>query len=170
MDLGFVGPRFTWCNGRHGSHRIKERLDKGYANTAWSTLFPRTIVSHLPRTSSDHCPSLLQSHGSAFAGPKPLCFKQFWLKEPSSADVIQDAWHFPYSRSSAFRLTRKLNSTKHALQRWNRETIGFLPTRIQLPHQQFASLEKQPPSDLEEAPSQLRSQLQAAMKKKGNSL
>ena len=27
-DLGFVGQRYTWCNGRYGEHRTKLRLDR----------------------------------------------------------------------------------------------------------------------------------------------
>lgn len=61
VDSGYVGSSFTWCNGSRGSRCIKERLDKGFANTAWSTLFPCALVYHLPRTSSNHCPILLSS-------------------------------------------------------------------------------------------------------------
>ena len=26
-DLGFMGPKFTWTNGRSGEHFVQERLD-----------------------------------------------------------------------------------------------------------------------------------------------
>lgn len=29
INLGSLGPRFTWSNGRSGFHQIRERLDKG---------------------------------------------------------------------------------------------------------------------------------------------
>lgn len=77
VDLGYVGASYTWCNGQHGSHRIKEQIDKGYATADWTSLFPHALVSHLPHTTSDHCLILLQTVESSFSGPKPLRFKQF---------------------------------------------------------------------------------------------
>ena len=35
VDLGFVGQKYTWCNGRHGEHRTLLRLDRMVANEAW---------------------------------------------------------------------------------------------------------------------------------------
>lgn len=32
IDLGFVGPKFTWCNNREGEAGITERLDRYLAN------------------------------------------------------------------------------------------------------------------------------------------
>jgi hypothetical protein len=34
-DLGFKGPKFTWCNGRGGRENNKERLDRAVANAEW---------------------------------------------------------------------------------------------------------------------------------------
>lgn len=58
-DLGFIGPRFTWCNGRSGRDFNKERLDRATANVGWSNLFDVVEVHVLPRSSSDHNPLLL---------------------------------------------------------------------------------------------------------------
>nr|POE73448.1 hypothetical protein CFP56_08751 [Quercus suber] len=35
IDLGFVGPRFTWCNGRFGDQRTLLQLDRMVANEEW---------------------------------------------------------------------------------------------------------------------------------------
>lgn len=110
VDLGFAGPPFTWCNGRQGARRTKERLDKGFANTAFSILFPRAIVHHLPRTSSDHCPLLLESQGRCSKGPKPFKFEQFWLKESTSGAVIKGAWNTQVEGSTTFQLSKKIGA------------------------------------------------------------
>jgi hypothetical protein len=34
-DLGYRGPKFTWCNFREEENFIKERLDRGVANSVW---------------------------------------------------------------------------------------------------------------------------------------
>jgi hypothetical protein len=39
MDMGYVGPKFTWCNGRQGSEFTKERLDTAVSNGEWGALF-----------------------------------------------------------------------------------------------------------------------------------
>ncbi|KAF5468556.1 hypothetical protein F2P56_012699 [Juglans regia] len=35
VDLGFEGPKFTWCNGRDAQHIISERIDRYLANQRW---------------------------------------------------------------------------------------------------------------------------------------
>ena len=38
-DLGFIGQRFTFCNGRHGDHCTLIRLNRIVANDQWLELF-----------------------------------------------------------------------------------------------------------------------------------
>ena len=59
-DLGFVGPRFTWCNGRFGDQRTLLRLDRMVANDEWIKFFPEAKVHHISMSASDHC--LLSLH------------------------------------------------------------------------------------------------------------
>ncbi|KAH7867325.1 hypothetical protein Vadar_031984 [Vaccinium darrowii] len=61
LDLGFSGSRYTWSNLRTTRGLIQERLDRCWSNAAWKFQFPNTIVRHLPRTHSDHCPVLLNT-------------------------------------------------------------------------------------------------------------
>ncbi|KAL5570870.1 hypothetical protein UlMin_020467 [Ulmus minor] len=46
-DLGFRGPKFTWCRGNYNSNFIQERLDRMLGNSGWSDMFPNSIVHHL---------------------------------------------------------------------------------------------------------------------------
>ena len=55
FDLGFVGPRFTWCNGRFGDQRTLIRLDRMVGNEAWVLMFPEAKVHHVSMLASDHC-------------------------------------------------------------------------------------------------------------------
>ena len=41
IDLGFVGQRFAWCNGRIGEQRTLVRLDRIVANEDWLKMFLR---------------------------------------------------------------------------------------------------------------------------------
>lgn len=56
IDLGFVGPRFTWSNLRQQFGLIQERIDRAVANPSWRQRFPNAEVTRLPRMHSDHCP------------------------------------------------------------------------------------------------------------------
>ncbi|KAL7249654.1 hypothetical protein ACSBR1_011776 [Camellia fascicularis] len=52
IDLGCVGPRFTWTNNRHGLANTMERLDRAMSNDKWRALFPegtvRTVTTRSP--------------------------------------------------------------------------------------------------------------------------
>lgn len=84
IDLGFAGPKFTWTNMRMGLMNIQERLDREFCNQSWLELFPEVVVSHLPRTYSDHLPNLLQQ-GSKLQCRResPFHFLKAWLHTPS---------------------------------------------------------------------------------------
>ena len=55
LDLGYVGQRFTWCNGRYGDQRTKLRLDRMVAIEDWLKLYPEASVHHFSMSNSDHC-------------------------------------------------------------------------------------------------------------------
>ncbi|KAL4620053.1 hypothetical protein ACB092_06G126100 [Castanea dentata] len=54
-SLGFVGQRYTWCNGHLGEQRTLIRLDRMVANEEWRGLFPEAKVYHVAMFASDHC-------------------------------------------------------------------------------------------------------------------
>ena len=55
VDLGFVGQKFTWCNGRDNDSRTKLRLDRMVANEEWLKHFLDARVFHTAMSISDHC-------------------------------------------------------------------------------------------------------------------
>ena len=63
IDLQFSGNPYTWSNKREGLANIKERLDRGFANERWRFIFPRATVKHVPASSSDHSPIVLNTDG-----------------------------------------------------------------------------------------------------------
>ncbi|XP_059451054.1 uncharacterized protein LOC132181841 [Corylus avellana] len=58
-DLGFLGPKYTWNNGREEEDFIKERLDRGVANHEWRDLFPNAELRVEFALGSDHLPVFL---------------------------------------------------------------------------------------------------------------
>lgn len=60
FDLGFSGPKYTWCNKREGPDFMHERLDRALANSEWIDLFPDRSVEVLAGCNSDHMPIFLK--------------------------------------------------------------------------------------------------------------
>lgn len=88
LDLGFVGLRFTWTNGRSLDAIIRTRIDRAHANPNWLNLFLETKVFHLPCLFSDHCPILLRTNPHYDRGKKPFRFEPFWMKHHSFTNLI----------------------------------------------------------------------------------
>ena len=64
VDMGFVGPRFTWTNKRNLSALVQERIGRFFTNPSWYALHSDTRVTHLTRCVSDHCSILLETNPS----------------------------------------------------------------------------------------------------------
>jgi exonuclease III len=62
-DLGYSGPKFTWSNCREEQDFIKERLDRGVANSSWRELFPEAEIVVEAVTTSDHAVLLASLEG-----------------------------------------------------------------------------------------------------------
>ncbi|PKU77443.1 hypothetical protein MA16_Dca025996 [Dendrobium catenatum] len=58
IDLGFIGPAFTWTNNKDARSRIFSRLDRFLISSSILDSFQGLKVKHLTRLASDHCPIL----------------------------------------------------------------------------------------------------------------
>ena len=93
VDMGFVGPRFTWTNKMNFSALVQERIDWFFANPSWYALHPDTRVTYLTRCVSGHCPILLKTNPSnrVFL-PRPFKFQNFWLSDLSFLGFVREGW------------------------------------------------------------------------------
>ena len=89
IDCGYEGNNFTWCNGHQGGSRMWQRLDRMFVNSEWNAKFHKSLVMHLARGSSDHCPLLLmievidsQQRISYFK------FLDMWAEDPSFLSLV----------------------------------------------------------------------------------
>ncbi|KAL7263003.1 hypothetical protein ACSBR1_001215 [Camellia fascicularis] len=94
LDLGSVGPRFTWTNNRQGIANTLERLGRAMSNEQWRALFPAGIVRTFPRTYSDHSPLIVYTQGMHPSTPqnRPFRFEVAWLCHPNFTEVVQKSW------------------------------------------------------------------------------
>lgn len=92
IDMGFVGPRFTWTNKRNVNALVQERIDRFFANLKWYAVYPDARVTHLTRCKSDHCSILLELNPSfGVFLPRPFKFHSVWLSDLSFSGIVMDA-------------------------------------------------------------------------------
>lgn len=117
FDLGFVGPRFTWCNGRFGEQCTLIRLDRMVTNEAWSQVFPDVKVHHVPMSSSDHCllALFLKKDQQRIEGKKHFFFKAMWTREEECKEMVELAWD-PYRDDSVQPIQERLERCQKNLQ------------------------------------------------------
>ncbi|XP_023922453.1 uncharacterized protein LOC112033913 [Quercus suber] len=94
VDLGFVGQRFTWCNGRFGEQRTLIRLDRMVANGKWVEKFPDAQVHHFSMSASDHCMLALYLTKKKRTKPtkRRFVFEAMWARDERRREVIERAW------------------------------------------------------------------------------
>lgn len=113
IDLGSVGPRFTWTNNRQGMANIMQRLDRALCNDQWQALFPEGTVRTLPRTYSDHSPLVVytQCMHSPTTHNGPFCFEAAWMCHPSFFDVVHKSW-----LNMEFKLLEAIDNLTHNIK------------------------------------------------------
>jgi hypothetical protein len=147
VDLGFCENPYTWSNHRQGSSLIKERLDRGIANSSWITSFPSYSVVHLPAHTSDHSPLLLNSNSPVQSLPRPFRFEAFWTWDPTCGIVIDEAWSTLIAGSPAFCLSKKLKITKDAIKYWNKHYFGHIKHKLDTTLSLLDKVQQASPSD-----------------------
>ncbi|WCJ35671.1 DNAse I-like superfamily protein [Euphorbia peplus] len=124
VDLGFVGPNFTWYRGATPRTRVACRLDRALSNVAWRTTFPEAIVRHLPRNNSDHVPILVDFKGVIPSKPNsPFRFLAAWLGHGDFKSIVEDNWN------SQLSLGDNLTNLAGVLDVWNEKVFGNIFSR-----------------------------------------
>ncbi|OMO73242.1 reverse transcriptase [Corchorus capsularis] len=138
VDLGFVGPQFTWTSVRNCGIYIMERLDRVWANTEWRTKFPETVVHHLPRFYSDHNPLLLDlSPRAAPISDKPFRFQTCWLSHPDFKSLVESIWNNFDQPLSAL-----ISTFKDEVCSWNKDVFGNVFKRKRILRARLTGIER----------------------------
>ncbi|KAL5563133.1 hypothetical protein UlMin_032880 [Ulmus minor] len=130
-DLGFRGPKFTWCRGK-ATNLIQERLDRMLGNTEWMDLFPNSRVHHLNLRGSDHRPlliELLRADEFSFLGKSwkrgRFHFEEAWVDEAGCSNIIKEHWN-SRSADSLDGVASKLRLCASDLEKWNLDSFRSL--------------------------------------------
>ncbi len=73
---------------------------------------------------------LLDTNPSDGFTPRPFRFEAAWTRDFKSFDVVDKAWGEEVKGTECFKLCRKQQATRLALERWNKEEFGFGRVRI----------------------------------------
>ncbi|KAL8517455.1 hypothetical protein ACS0TY_015627 [Phlomoides rotata] len=168
-DLGCVGNKFTWSNKQSGECNIQARLDRGLANPLWQSKFPQTVVRHLPRILSDHCPILVDwaPHSCGFnprVKVKLFRFKAYWLHAKEVFDVVRRSWGAGGVDVGDFR--ERIDWCGRALENWSEVQFGSLPKSIKSCTKELDKLQHLPQTqDVVQASRSLENQISALLRK-----
>ena len=90
IDLGFIGPRFTWTRGLSSKNSKGARLDRALCNAGWKFKFEEATVTHLPKLNSDHNPLLvILDENSGPHAKTNFKFQAAWIPHPDLKKVIR---------------------------------------------------------------------------------
>lgn len=103
-DLGFNGPKFTWCNNRIPMKKIWKRLDRVFINEDWAKSYQNNTVSHLSRAGSDHRPLLVKCFDNHQSSIKYFKFLDIWIDQTSFMKVVKDTWNINITGNAQWKL------------------------------------------------------------------
>jgi endonuclease/exonuclease/phosphatase family metal-dependent hydrolase len=140
-DLGFLGPRFTWCNGRYGEDLTRERLDRAVANGEWTNLFDVVEVHVLPRSKSDHHPLLVSFSNSRdvkWNKCRMFRYEACWGKHKESNQLIKQVWRAKQPSINPWNnFQGKLSVCKQSLKQWVRKNSDAVEDQIKRKEQEL---------------------------------
>ncbi|XP_035551714.1 uncharacterized protein LOC118349887 [Juglans regia] len=142
LEMNSQGGKFTWCNGQQGLSRAWAKLDRVLLDANFLSLFPTAHCLYLPRTTSDHCPMVIEFLSDPFSyGPPPFRFQQMWVEHPDFMTLVQTIWSESVIGSGLFKLATKLKKLKVALRVWNKSVFGRTNTQIAILEDKIENLE-----------------------------
>ena len=142
VDLGFIGQKYTWCNGRFGGERTKLRLDRAVANEGWMLRFPDARVFHSSMSISDHCLIKLSLKRDQIRRPqkKRFMFEAMWTRDTRCREVVESSWDFGGNLPNAH-LVDRLRNCKERLKSWNWREFGNVNQLLRQKREQLQYLE-----------------------------
>ena len=137
IDLGYHGPRFTWCNKREEG-LVCKKLDRFLVNDSWCSAYPHSYSVFETGGCSDHARGRLLLEAAAIGGRKPFKFVNVLTKLPQFMPVVENHWDnsdpLYVSTSALYRFSKKLKTLKPRLRELGKEKMGDLPRRTREAH------------------------------------
>ncbi|XP_004306163.1 PREDICTED: uncharacterized protein LOC101305972 [Fragaria vesca subsp. vesca] len=88
LDVGFSGPAFTWTRKAFGRIILQERLDRALVSAEWLVSWPNSLVIHLVRVGSDHCPILFSLGLKENRIGPGFKFESYWVDKVEIVPIV----------------------------------------------------------------------------------
>jgi hypothetical protein len=128
QDLGFSGPKYTWCNRREGLDFLEERLDRSFANQEWFNIFPDVQMQVTPACSSDHYPlflPLLHAGRNRQKKPRRFLYESCWGKHLQPRELVRQVWRVKKQGVNVWEdLHSKMGNSKRVLLCWKKKNAS----------------------------------------------
>ena len=142
MDLGYVGPRFTWAKHYVDGHSIRIRLDQCMATNSWFQKFLGTRVHHLSCMSADHSPLLINLSGlPELRRKRCFRFEEMWLSDPSCGETVEEVWNSTRELNPSLAILEKVAKCEKELSWWSKHKLGHVRRELEIKKGQLALAE-----------------------------
>ena len=132
QDLGFSGPKFTWCNMCEGNDRVYLRLDRAFANSDWLNAFQNCRAHPIVDSTLDHCIlRITDSRAPALSRKCHFHFEALWAKREDCYGIVEAAWNRGNPSNTLGDIAANLHLCASELSTWSKEVFRNIPKRIQ---------------------------------------
>ncbi|XP_057745491.1 uncharacterized protein LOC130963384 [Arachis stenosperma] len=115
------------------------------ANLGWKETFPETMIQHLIRYKSDHCPILLDLYGESKRRKNSqhrFRFEELWLINEDCDRIVEEAWN---ERTGTVK--EKIKLCGERLDSWVQRNFGDIPKRIKKAEKALKQLNSLPQNE-----------------------
>lgn len=100
IDLGYIGPKFTWNNRQEGNNNVRVRLDRAVANGDFIQMFDEYQVENLVTSTSDHyaIKIAIGKHEQRRSTPfiEQFKYEAAWSRAEDYKSIVEQFWREGY--------------------------------------------------------------------------
>lgn len=143
-SIPFIGPSFTWSNGRQGQNRIDRRFERALCNLDCTDQWPSCMYQVLVKNCSNYFP-ILVCLSASFSQLRHVSFHLFkmWLQNPSYLDIVKISWTKQISGGCPMLILQlKPKRLKVVLKGWNKTVFGNVHSAVIGKQQNLLEIQK----------------------------
>ena len=130
MDLGFVGPAFTWCNNQQGRLPLWVRLDREFCSESRRLKFTGGPCEASCKGRVRPLPTCLGEIDDVWSRKRPFKFEKLWLNKTRIDELVPLSWCKNDRGSPMYYISRKLKRLEEDLRSWSKEIVGDIHEKV----------------------------------------
>ena len=138
LDMGYQGPKFTWCN-RRGEGTVCKKLDRILVNETWLNQRTQAYGIFEAGGCSDHLRGRFHLWAEAVGKRRPFKFSNVIEETTEFLDTVSDYWKdttpLLQSTTALFRFSKYLKGLKPLIRRLRKDKLGALTKRVKEAYQ-----------------------------------